>query len=542
MLPHKVKVKSTKSKGKRTDSRLVFYFLLFTFALASSCTSKPTDLRTLIPADSLVYLESNDLGAVMKTITDRPAFREAAKTVPDFSALNGVRLAVAVTGFETKEQPVTAENSVLNFQPRFVAVLETNAWNFQATSFTENQLGEFINNAYGGEVLLETSDKHDGKYFVWKANDGRKAYALVLGSLIFFGNDETAIEKSLVVKRGEADAISKNPKITTGDRLAFGYVSPDGVAQIANITGLSMAKQSSDEGEVQSFVARVLPELLRNAVADVSWTSTGTEMGVEDKFAFGLKPNVANVFTETLTPSEDPYSTGTTFLPGDLVSVTQYNLKDPQVAWRSVVLTTETLTDALSGKMLVAFSGGLFEPYGVADPELFLRSIKPQILTARFDSDGEKTVVIATPKDLAAIKSSIVKDIDFTKPPEKVNFADVWKSTDGEFAAAFVDNYLVLGNAESVLKCLDARINYEKHPGYPLQYVDPNRSVSITFARDKTTIRDVVGIVAENKDSSASPLSSTITETAVTKAGLERRSYSEFGFFGWLITQFVKED
>ena len=149
----------------------------------------------MIPADSLVYLESNDLGAVMKPITESPAFREAAKTVPDFSALNGVKLAVAVTGFETKEQPVTDENSVLSFQPRFVAVLDTNAWNFQALSFTENKLGEFINQIYGGEVTLETSDKHDGKYFVWTANDGRKAYALVQGSLIYFGNDETRDRK-----------------------------------------------------------------------------------------------------------------------------------------------------------------------------------------------------------------------------------------------------------------------------------------------------------------------------------------------------------
>ena len=85
----------------------VYLWLIFLISFGS----KPGDLRTLIPANSLVYLESNDLGAVMKTITERPAFREAAKTVPDFSALNGVKLAVAVTGFETKEQPVTDENS-----------------------------------------------------------------------------------------------------------------------------------------------------------------------------------------------------------------------------------------------------------------------------------------------------------------------------------------------------------------------------------------------------------------------------------------------
>jgi hypothetical protein len=52
-----------------------------------SCGSKPADLRSFIPADSLIYLESNDLGAVMNAITERPAFREAAKEVPDLSAV-----------------------------------------------------------------------------------------------------------------------------------------------------------------------------------------------------------------------------------------------------------------------------------------------------------------------------------------------------------------------------------------------------------------------------------------------------------------------
>src|SRR5436190_15959254 len=142
------------------ERSLVFRFPLSTFnylflclcvsVVNLSCGSKPADLRALIPADSLVYLESNDLGAVMNAITERPAFREAAKTVPDFSVLNGVKLAVAVTCLETKELPVTDENSAWSFTPHCVAVLETNAWNFQAISFTQDKLGEFINQVYVG--------------------------------------------------------------------------------------------------------------------------------------------------------------------------------------------------------------------------------------------------------------------------------------------------------------------------------------------------------------------------------------------------------
>jgi len=52
-------------------------------------------MRTLIPADTLVYLETNDLAAALQPIVDSKPFTEVAKSKPDFSALKGVQLAVA---------------------------------------------------------------------------------------------------------------------------------------------------------------------------------------------------------------------------------------------------------------------------------------------------------------------------------------------------------------------------------------------------------------------------------------------------------------
>ncbi|MEP6789677.1 MAG: hypothetical protein ABJB40_14655, partial [Acidobacteriota bacterium] len=37
--------------------------------LLTSCGSKPTDLRSVIPADSLIYLETNDLGNALRAVT-----------------------------------------------------------------------------------------------------------------------------------------------------------------------------------------------------------------------------------------------------------------------------------------------------------------------------------------------------------------------------------------------------------------------------------------------------------------------------------------
>ena len=49
--------------------------------LLSSCSSKPSDLRTLVPAETLVYLETNDLAAALQPIVDSKPFRQLEKII-----------------------------------------------------------------------------------------------------------------------------------------------------------------------------------------------------------------------------------------------------------------------------------------------------------------------------------------------------------------------------------------------------------------------------------------------------------------------------
>ncbi|MBK6724459.1 MAG: hypothetical protein IPG58_14670 [Acidobacteria bacterium] len=279
--------------------------------LFSSCTTKPSDLRTLVPAETLVYLETNDLAAALQPIVDSKPFSSVVTKKPDFSALKGVQVAVAVTGFETSEVAVTDEQSVGKVQPRFVAVADTHAWNYQAVAFAEKKLGSFVTEIYDSEPKLEKLGKHGGKYFTWTSQDGRKAFALVIDSLIYFGNDESAIDKALSVRGGQADSIAKTGKLPqhVPGNLASGYVSTDGVAQIAALAGLHFASQASDEEEVQSAVAGILPQLIRGTVTDVSWSTSQTSEGIEDKWSVTMPADVADVFAETMSPADD-FDTG----------------------------------------------------------------------------------------------------------------------------------------------------------------------------------------------------------------------------------------
>lgn len=526
-------------------SSSLFVFILLCLTVATlSCGSPPTDPRTVMPADSLVYMETKDLGALVAALTESEIYQQAAVTKPDLSGINGIEMAVAVTGFETTEQELTEENSILNFQPRFVAVAETRFWNFQVLHFVEEELGLFISEAYGGEALLETSKKHDGDYYVWKSQDGRKAYALVIGSLVFFGNDETAIEKCLAVKRGEVPSIAGNPKLTSDERIAFGYISPEGIGQLANISGISMAQRAGGDPETQSFIARLLPELLRNSLKEATWTAVKTDNGIEDRFDIVTNTDVATVLNETLVPSGNS-TDGRIIggLPATPESITRYDLRDPQVAWRSVLLTGTKLTDEVSGAILMAFSSAVFEPYGVDAPEALLSSVGPVIYTVRFDEDGEKAIFIASVKDAAKVKTSLAKEFEISKPPEKVGEADTWLSKDNDVRALFIGDIVVAGDPEEVLEFHKRFVSAQVSPAdTPLSAVFAGKPASaVTVTNDRTTALKVADVISDKKEDAANVNMRWITETRFNRNGIERKMTSQLGLIGLIASQFAKE-
>ncbi len=548
-----LRFKGKKMEAKRKNKLSPFTFLFFTsfslrFCVSAvvlffiGCQSQPTDLRTFAPAETLVYLETSDLAKTLNALTENEIFTKLAASKKDFSALENVQFAVAVTGFETSEKQVTDNQSILSFKPRFVAIAETHLWNWQAVSLTENQIGEFVNETYGGKVNLEASDKNGGKWFVWTAKDGRKTFALVENSRIFFGNDDTAIEKCLAVGRGEGDSLMKNENFvraynTSSKNLAFGYVSSDGIAQIANIAGISTAVEASEDDVPRSFIAKILPQVVQKSVSEITWTAQKTEQGIEDIFRISTTAEVSSVLKETIVPAAQNQTNSAEFLPADIFSATRYNLQNPQLAWRSLLLVAAKQVDAVSAKILIAFSDSVFAPYGVAKSETFLSAIGSEILTARFDAEGDKSAAIVTVKNAETVKKSLSEEINFKKTPEKQIDAEIWKSDDTTSSAAFIGDKLILGDSESVLKCLGAKQsgqNFTKTGHFPK--FSETRAVAVTFSNDTDTAENVVKILG-NLKSGQNALTNYLTETRFDDKGIERKTVSAFGFIGTILEQ-----
>jgi hypothetical protein len=186
---------------------------------------------------------------------------------------------------------------------------------------------------------------------------------------------------------------------------------------------------------------------------------------------------------------------------------------------------------------LARFSNSLLESYGIADADTFLSAVDAEIFTAKLDEAGEKSIAVVTVKDSDAVKKSIAA-IDFKSRPEKLENAQIRQSEAGEFAAALVGDKLILGEPESVLKCLQAKNsgrNFTKNQYF--QKFAESRVVAVTFAKDSESAKKVVEVLGKAKDENREINFISLTETRFTEKGVERRTVSAFGLVGSILEQ-----
>lgn len=546
-------------KRKTKSLRAVFSILFFPFSVfflrfrisaflflvfLSACQSSPTDLRTLAPGDALVYLESRNLRLTLSALTESEAWASAAKEKPDFSALENIQAAIVVGGFEASEKQITSESAVLQFKPRFALIADTHRWQSTNTSISENQIGRFARENYGENVKIEKSEKNGFPFYKWTSEDGRQFFAIAAGSVIYAGNDEALLDKCLAVKAGEAENLTKNENLArhrekqNGEKqLAFGYVSADGAAQLANLFGVSAAVEASEETGVRSFVSKILPEILRETTKEIVWSAQKTDTGIEDLIQVKTEPEIFNIFKETVISSKENQFGAAEFVPLQFAQLTRYNLQNPSLAWRGALLAATRKLDATSAKILLAAVNLSFEEaFAIADGDQFLNAVESEIVTIRFDDESEKQVVIAETKDAEKLKKAVVAEINFKATPEKQFDAEIWKSADGEMAAAILGKRVILGARESVLNCLQARAegrNFSKTTWVP-KFLKTS-APAMTITRDQETKEKIAEILGSPKDQKENSKSFYTTETFFSEAGVVRRTVSDFGLLGTLV-------
>lgn len=257
-----------------------------------------------------------------------------------------------------------------------------------------------------------------------------------------------------------------------------------------------------------------------------------------------MPADVAAVFAETMSVADDFDTSLLDYVPESASSVTAYNFRNPQLAWRSVVLTSQKKTDPLVGRVLGELSGLLFEPYGIKDSEKFLTSVGQGIVTAKFDDD-EKSVAVTNYANEDAVYLSLDAG-RFTpsigiSPNGDRSYGTTASDDDPFMVKFFANKKLVLASHHA--RNRDSSGSEPKHMlvGRMTTSFRTTRPTVVSVGRENSMTLQLISLLAREGHGDTQVVSTYLTETRFTKTGMERRTVSDFGFTGWMIAQLAAE-
>src|SRR5215207_1652072 len=228
---------------------------------------QPVNLAAYAPADTLVYLEANDLAGILSGLTSTDAWRELAPPAGvrrDFGNLSRLSRLAARTGIGSAETVVLARAQVavvvLGFEtvrdselaptvkPRLAIIAETHTSEGRTRAAVEKLLGGFARSAFG-KTEFEQSNRDGMAVLVWSQTGGsRKIHAAVADGFVAAGTDEAAVRSCLAVRRGERGSLADDPQLAlmrervgAQDALAFGFVPAGAVPKLSEIATLFFA-------------------------------------------------------------------------------------------------------------------------------------------------------------------------------------------------------------------------------------------------------------------------------------------------------------
>lgn len=544
---------------------------------------RKVDMTAYVPADSLIYLEANDLPDIVSNLVSTDAWKALAPPagirsdlgriswLSRFASWTGIgsseavvlsraQVAIAVLGFDAADAGDT-----LRIKPRYAVVAETHTGESRTRTAVEQRVGDFAKRAYS-EPRVEQKEADGVKFTTWIAPDGeRRIIAVVTGSVAIIGNDEQAVQACLAVHKGERPSLKDSPQLEEmrrrvggKDALAFGYISAEGSERLLEIAATVYAAQISPDPRAQSAAASLLPPIAKKILGGAGWSAHFSNGSIEDRYFLGLRNGVAEKLQAGLVSEPNTALTVSELLPADTYSISRYNYRDPAQAWRTLNSTITSQLDTLSAILIGRLLDAALKPYGIEEPEAFLRAIGSEIITARLDDSGSKTVTIVEVRDEKALRDFVSKRLGAKPRSETVGDAVLLVSNNEKHdAASFVGNHLILGTEEIVRRCLEAKAANQtlataddfRRTLQATSSSSPAASV-VTYTEDHTPARSFIEAISNQKgarerptnkeglENSLEQLRYSTSETQVVEGGFERRTRSSFGQFGSLASQF----
>ena len=551
---------------------------------------EPVDMSAYVPAESLIYLETNSLPEIVRGLTSTISWQALAPPaglnpnvgkigwLSRLSAWSGIgsaetvvfsraQVAIAVLGFEVTEETST----VRDIKPRIALVAETHTSALRVQTAVTKLIGNYARRKYG-EPTIQKQEADDSTFIIWTTTDGkRKIVAAILGSVAIVGNDEETVRACLAVRRGESASLANDEQLTdmrlrmgATDALAFGYVSPVGARKLLEMAAVAYLGQIASDPKAQSAAAILIPQLASRILGGAAWSSRIVGGAVVDSYYLNLQNELASRLHNSLAASSPRSFRPGDLLPADTNQLTIYNYRDPVAAWRglnaAISSQLEITIAPLVARFLDEFLAESLQPFGIETPHEFLRATGPEIATARLDSEGTELVLIAPVRDRMALESIVRKRLGAGAKSKKVGEAEMIIAADEERgAASFTGDYLIIGGVAEVRRCLQerttsrtlgsvnafqqvSRLTSANDPANALTYTidyDPARRF-VSFLGKQNGLRNSLPDAAALQRSLSS-LPFALSETRLVEGGFEKKTRSSFGQFGAMIVQLAAD-
>jgi hypothetical protein len=517
------------------------------------------DMSAYAPADSLVYVEFNNPAAVVQAIQQSPLWQAAVPITQSKPASQNriaataaraglgplpavlfarAQVALAMVGMNTFEE----ENS-LKVRPEFALIVETHTSKWRIKPAAVEAIKQLANFTYGASMCAERTA--DADYIECSvAGSERKIIGAIDGTLIVIGNSDNAVRSCLEARRGVRPNLHSDPEmvkvrssVSSEKTLGFGYVSPANSAKLFSWVAPLMILQSPGDQQLQQLLAVSAGKVLRG----VAWTASSAPQGIEDRFLFSLDPGVVSRLQPAFIESGPPYDDFWQFVPKGFQSLTIYRNKEPATAWSSLSSAVAFKLDAVPAALFGTLLKSSLSVYGISNPKEALTALDPPLLTLKPSEGAAEAILVARVNDPGRLKQSLVDaeilaGLESNPDPKK------------EFAAVFVNDYVLLGKRENVRTSLAAiRKGQEADPkvfhNYLSQASDEREGAIVTFTNDEERVSNFLSTLVQLQGRKLSPqelenLRNVVrtagiaaTDTKLNAFGIERRTRSAFGQF-----------
>ncbi|MEP6636318.1 MAG: hypothetical protein ABJB97_06295 [Acidobacteriota bacterium] len=535
-----------------------------------------SDMADFAPADAIVYLESNSLVDIAEGVVKADAWKALSPYIANtgdqlpspwlrrFTAwtgigpTSGVILARAQVAVVMLDLGAREQGDTITIKPQAALLIETHTSRSRINSTVEQYLELFADKAYG-QPTFARNNVGGTELLVWSApGSDRRIVAAVDGSLVIVGNSESAVTVCLEVHRGQRPSLRQNnelqqirAQLASDKALAFGFVSSAHAAQLISLGAPLLFGRSPGGLNFDRLISSSAPKV----VGAAGWSAQPLAGGIEDRYLFSLQP--------TLIARLQPFF-GTTnekglvsISPEELQSLTIYKFAEPLATWQAVQTALSSQLDALSAVIFTSLLKSALMPYGIENPEEFLRSVGPEVMTVRLKPSSQGATLIAQVRDESALRGLLSKtnlsnagknliQEDRSAP------SDTSDGAGGTTSTNFVNGYVVIGPERDVQRLSQMLFRPNTVPSDQLNqlyhFVPFTSSANVvTYANDAERIRNfILAIGRAQRQAGATTESSELdraveslpfagTETVLTDRGLDRRTKSAFGQFSTLL-------